>query len=364
VCTPTVAKLLEKDLPEDVALFPLSFYSPRQAGAAFQLASILRERKIQILHSHLFYASLFASPVGWACRVPAIIETPHVREQWRQGWLKSRFVVDRMVGRCVTHYIAVSQANGEYLRQQKGLPGRKIHVIHNGSDLKRFQAGRTSSKNLRAALDLAADTPVLLVAGRLEPQKGHCVLLEALPLIRQEFPRVCTVFAGEGSLEQQLRQQARLLGLEDCVRFVGFQSNMQDWFSLADIKVLPSFFEGLPLVAVESLATGTPLVATAVDGTPEIVIHEKTGLTVPPGDSRGLAQAICRLLANPALRKQYGDAGRRWVLEQFSQEEQLRKTQQLYLRALGRPVSLPVVDDDQSSAETELREVQLVGREI
>jgi len=363
VCTPVVAKLLEKDLPQDVEVFPLSFYKPQQAATALGLAKILRQRRIQILHSHLFYASLFASPVGWACRVPAIIETPHVREQWRQG-LKSRFVIDRWIGRCVTHYIAVSEANARYLIDEKGLPGQKIHVIHNGSDLKRFQSGRTSSRNLRAALGLADDVLVLLVAGRLEPQKGHTVLLEALPLIRREFPQVCTIFAGDGSLQNQLQQRARSLGLYDCVKFVGFQSNMQDWFSLADIKVLPSFYEGLPLVAVESMAVGTPVVATAVDGTPEIVLHEKTGLTVPPGDPAKLAQAICRLLANSGLRKQYGEAGRRWVHEQFSQEKQIRQTEELYLRALGMHDGRVFVSEDQPSTEPESRESALAGRAI
>jgi glycosyltransferase involved in cell wall biosynthesis len=334
VCTPTVAKLLAKDLPPDVEVFPLALHKPQQVKAAFELSGILRQKRIQILHSHLFYASLFASPVGRLSGVPVIVETTHVREQWRQGWLKSRFFVDRAVGRCVTHYIAVSQANADYLEKGKGLPPEKIHVIRNGSDLSRFRA-RGDSENLRARLGLTVDAPILLVAGRLEPQKGHSVLLEALPNIRRRFPQVCAVFAGEGALESQLQKQVESLGLQECVKFVGFQRNMQEWYSLADVKVLPSFFEGLPLVAVESLAVGTPVVATAVDGTPEIVVNEQNGLTVPAGDAVALANAICRLLENPGLRQRYGEAGRRWVHEHFTEEEQVRRTEQLYLRALG-----------------------------
>ena len=101
VCTPEVAQRIRPDLPGDVDLIPLRLRQPRQIEAARRLARILRERRVDVLHSHLFYSSLFASPIGWLCRVPLIVETPHVREGWRRGWLKSRFVVDRLAGRVV-----------------------------------------------------------------------------------------------------------------------------------------------------------------------------------------------------------------------------------------------------------------------
>jgi glycosyltransferase involved in cell wall biosynthesis len=147
---------------------------------------------------------------------------------------------------------------------------------------------------------------------------------------------VRTGFACEGSLRQQLQQHLTRLGLQGAVDFVGFQSNIEEWFSIADITVLPSFYEGLPLVAIESQAAGTPLVASAVDGTPEIVINGETGLTVASGDSKALAEAICKLLADPKLRQQYGSAGRSLVFRNFSQEQQIRKTEQIYLSSRAR----------------------------
>lgn len=334
-CTPELARLMKHDLPDDVEVFPLKLNKPWQLQSAMELAAILRKRQVEVLHSHLFYASLFASPVGWICRVPIVVETPHVREVWRRG-LKSRYTIDRLVGRCVTHYIAVSEANRRYLTEDKGLPDRKVHVIHNGSDLKRFQGLSSNPTELKTAMGFRAEEHVILVAGRLEPQKGHTVLLDAMPLVRRRFPNVRTVFAGEGSLLPQLQQQVTGLGLQGTVDFVGFQSNIEEWFSIADITVLPSFYEGLPLVAIESQAAGTPLVASAVDGTPEIVLNEETGLTVAPGDSRALAEAICKLLANPKLRQQYGSAGRSLVFQKFTQEQQIRKTEQIYLSSRRR----------------------------
>jgi glycosyltransferase involved in cell wall biosynthesis len=359
-CTPELARLMKHDLPADVEVFPLRLDKPWRMWSAMELAAIIRKQHIEVLHSHLFYASLFASPLAWLCRVPVVVETPHVREVWRRG-LKSSYAIDRLVGRCVSHYIAVSEANGRYLTEDKGLPRCKVHVIHNGSDLQRFQSLSSNRAELKTAMGFHTEEPVLLVAGRLESQKGHSVILDALPLVRRRFPNVRTVFAGGGSLLQQLQQQVKRLGLQGAVDFVGFQSNIEEWFSIADITVLPSFYEGLPLVAIESQAAGTPLVATAVDGTPEIVINEKTGLTVPPGDSGALTEAICKLLADPLLRQQYGRAGRSLVFQKFSQEQQIRKTEQIYLSSrervhAGRLDELAAVPLDPGAQDTQWAE--------
>jgi glycosyltransferase involved in cell wall biosynthesis len=237
------------------------------------------------------------------------------------------------VGRCVDYYIAVSEANARYLTEEKGLPGRKIIVIWNGIDLTRFNPTHPAPLDIKRSIGFDDSDPLLLVVGRLEPQKGHHVLLQALPAVCQEFPRARLVCIGEGALRSELEGKARSLGLEGSVRFTGYQSNIPDWLAAADVTVLPSFYEGLPITAIECLAAGKPMVATSVDGTPEVVVNEKTGLTVPPGNADHLAAAICRFLREPELRRRLGTAGRRWVEEHFSLERQIFKTQELYLRA-------------------------------
>jgi glycosyltransferase involved in cell wall biosynthesis len=333
VCPPVLAEKLHPDLPTDVELLPLFLRKPRQLATAIRFGHILRERRVDVLHSHLFYSSLFASPIGWVCRVPVILETPHLSERWRRGWFKSRFVVDRFAGRFVDYYIAVSEANARYLAEEKGLPRKKIIVIRNGCDLGRFDPSHRPPAGLKASLGFQADDPVLVVAARLEPQKGHRVLLQALQGVLREFPQTRLVCLGEGCLRDELESQMCSLGLKDSVRFLGYQSSVVDWLVLSDFTVLPSRWEGLPLTALESLAAGRPVVATAVDGTPEVVIDGKTGLTVPPNDSERLAGAICRLLREPGLRERMGEAGRKWVREHFNEERQVRLTQELYLRA-------------------------------
>jgi glycosyltransferase involved in cell wall biosynthesis len=333
VCAPEVAHQLRPDLPAHVELLPLTLRHPSHAEAALRLARIIRERKVDILHSHLFYSSLFASPIGRLCGTPLILETPHLREHWRKGWFKSRFVVDRLAGRCVDYYIAVSRANGRYLAESKRIAPEKIVVIQNGCDLDRFDPDRPKPLALKRSLGFDDTDPILLVLGRLEPQKGHRVLLNALPAVRREFPRVRLVCVGQGSLRGALEEQARQLSIHEAVYFAGYQPDVVNWLALADVSVLPSYYEGLPLAAIESLAAGRPLVATAVDGTPEVVIDGKTGITVPPGDPSRLADAVCRMLRQPAIAKDLALAGRQWALERFSQERQIRETEEFYLSA-------------------------------
>jgi glycosyltransferase involved in cell wall biosynthesis len=346
VCPLQLADQLRSDVPADVELVPLDFFKPTRLAAALRFSRIIRARRVDILHSHMFCSSLAASPVGWFCRVPVIIETPHVRESWRKGWFKSRFFVDRLVGRFVDHYVAVSAANGAHLAETKGLPKRKIVVIRNGSDLSRFAPAGTVDSDpklgrMRRDLGFKPDDLVLIVAARLEPQKGHRVLMEAMPLILRNFPTVRLVCVGDGRLRSELERQKSELGLEDSVRLVGFQPDVAAWLSMGDITVLPSFYEGLPLVAIESLAVGRPVVATAVDGTPEVILDGRTGFTVPPGDAPSLAEAIGRLLRDPDLRRSFGRAGRSFVLEHFTQERQIAQTQQLYFDALRQRKARP-----------------------
>jgi glycosyltransferase involved in cell wall biosynthesis len=242
---------------------------------------------------------------------------------------------------------------------EKGLPARKVEVIQNGCDLKKFDIGRAPVRGIRESLGFGEDDPILLALGRLEVQKGHRFLLEAHARVLREFPNARLICVGEGVLRAKLEEMARQLGIHEHVRFVGFQSNVADWLALADISVLPSLFEGLPLVAIESLAAGRAMVATDVDGTAEVVVNEKTGLTVSPENVPELVNAILRLLRQPDLRRQLAQAGRQWVVEHFSQEQQIRKTQELYLRAWNlKCAAANRIDIGEASEEHDRRDTQ------
>lgn len=329
----TLIELLRSDLPRDVEAISVDLQSAGDLAAAWSFARLLAKLRIGILHSHMFHASRLASPIGRMMRVPVTIETPHVREHWRKGPIKGRYVIDRLVARFVSAFIAVSEANGEYLRTEKRLPSQKIFVIRNGCSIERFDPARPALSALRTKLGIDQDAPVVLVLARLEPQKGHRVLLEAWKSVAHSYPTARLVCAGDGLLRAQLEAQASTLGIAGSVSFVGQQPNVPDWLALADFTVLPSFYEGLPLAAIESLAAGRPVVATAVDGTSEVVLDGKTGLTVTAGDSAALSAAISQMLASPEMVRTLGAAGRQFVLEHFSRERQVQQTEALYLDA-------------------------------
>jgi glycosyltransferase involved in cell wall biosynthesis len=331
VCPGELLARLRPDLPDDVEALPLELRSHRQLGRMRALYDLLRRQQVQVLHSHGFRPSVLASPVGRWAGVPVMVETPHVREYWRKGW-ESSFVIDRLASRFVDQYIAVSEANRRYLVEEKGLAEKKVALIRNGCDMERFARAHPVTADLKRRAGFAESDPLLLVAARLEPQKGHGVLLRAMALLKPEFPSLRLVALGEGSLRAELEEQMCELGLESSVRMPGHCTDVRDWMSAADVCVLPSFAEGLPLFAIECLAASRAMVASAVDGTPEIVVDGKTGLTVAAGDPAALAQAIGRLLRDPQLAARLGGAGAEWVREWFTLGRQIRETEALYER--------------------------------
>ncbi|MFZ0420456.1 MAG: glycosyltransferase family 4 protein [Candidatus Sulfotelmatobacter sp.] len=334
-CTPELATLLGRELPKDVEMCELRLDRLADFRGMLRLRTFLRKNRIQILHSHMFRASLFASPIGRIARVPVIVETAHVREVWRKGW-KACFVVDRVASKCVDQTIAVSNAIARYLIESKGIAKHKITVIPTAPALCAPAEKCASLAERKRSLGVSETDPLIVLAGRLEPQKGHKVAIDAMIAVLKEFPRAQLMFLGEGSLRSQLEQLVESKELGGNVRFGGFIKNLRDWFAAADLSVLPSFYEGLPMTVLEALQEACPIVATAVDGTPEIIRDGETGILVPPGNAAELGNAICTMLRDREFAKRTAVAGQRDVLRNFSVGNLITRTQELYLRTLDR----------------------------
>jgi glycosyltransferase involved in cell wall biosynthesis len=318
-----------------VRVFPVERTALYDWRKALRFVAFLRRERIALVHSHMFIGSIFASPLARLARAPAVVETFHLRETWREGkWLKGNFWIDRQISRFVDVYIAVSNAVREHLENTKSIPPAKIRTIYNGRDLARFRPpSADEAARIRTDLGLG-NRKMVLVLARLEPQKGHVYMIEAARILAATWPQLTVLFAGAGQLESELRKACDEAMLGGRIRFVGFRPDSARLLAAADVVVLPSLFEGLPLVAIEALATACPMVATNIEGTREIVIDEVTGLLVPPANSDALAGAIDRLLRDRAFARRLGAQGRSLVEQRFSLKAQLDSTVAVYREVL------------------------------
>ena len=203
--------------------------------------------------------------------------------------------------------IAVSDGIKQEL-QGYYLPESKITRIYLGINLNRFQA--SSSHHQAALMDLEIEPDELLIAcvSQARPEKGLEFLLQALPKVKQAKPRVRLLLVGGGPLTEQLRQLAADLGVLDRVTFCGVRNDVETILNQSKLLVLPSMTEGLPLVMLESLACGKPVVASRVGGIPEVVTDGINGFLVQPRDIDGLADKIIKLMSDDDLRARMGKA--------------------------------------------------------
>lgn len=208
----------------------------------------------------------------------------------------------------------------------------KVHVVHCGVDRDVF----TPSSNGRHA---EQDALHVLSVGRLSAAKGHGVLLHAIAQLAAEGVAAHTTIVGDGPLRSQLESLAASLGIRDAVTFAGAlgHDRLPQQFATADVVCLPSFAEGLPVVLMEAMATGKPVVATSVMGIPELVADGETGLLVRPGRPDLVAGALRRLATDTGLRERLGRAARARVADEHDIHREARRLLDLFVRYAGRP---------------------------
>jgi glycosyltransferase involved in cell wall biosynthesis len=302
-----------------------------------RMVRLLRRIRPDIVHLHLvgFNGGRWVLLAARLAGVPKVVCTIHLAPDRRQSW---RTRLDRSIqSRFVDGYIAVSQASREKLVRNLGLPARKVIAIPNAVELHRFeQPVGLARREVRAACGIPEDAPVAGVLARLSEQKGLTYLVAAAPAILAACPGAHIVVVGEGPLRDDLEQQARSLGVDRRLHFVGYQANTVGYLRAMDLFVLPSLYEGMPLSILEAMGAGLPVVATAVDGTPEAVADGETGILVPPADPAALASAVVRLLTDPELAATMGRNGRARAQARFSETVMLDRLERAYDAVLGR----------------------------
>lgn len=303
-------------------------FNPR---TIFELALAIREKKISLLCTHGYKANL----LGWA----ASRFTGRPQIAFARGWTGENWPI-RLYERIERSFLAradwvacVSRPLAEEIGRKRG--GRTLPLVIPNCALFPFQNVVLPVDRLsyRENLGIPQNSFCLCAVGRLSPEKGHRYLLQALADLVRTIPRVVLVLLGEGRRRVELEKQATELGVDRQVIFAGFKKDIRPWIQACDLLVNPSLTEGTPNVVLEAMALGTPVIATAVGGVPDLVEHLLSGVLVPPGDSTALAAAIHGIFCSPADRLHLAQNAQKRLLR-YSPARQTQQLNELYAKAL------------------------------
>jgi glycosyltransferase involved in cell wall biosynthesis len=326
----------------EITAYPLnSFFNRNFARQLGRLRRFLREREIDIVHTHGLYTNVFGIIAGAAARVPVRIasrrETGGLRNAVRRWGERRAFQLSNAI-----------IANAEAVRREliaEGVPSEKVLTVYNGLDVERVAP--PSSLRREEALDLLGlpgDSErrfITIVANVRHPVKDHPMFLRAARRVRERIPQAAFVVAGEGELMPDLRALAAELGIERDVFFTGRCERVAELLAVSEVCVLSSKAEGFSNAILEYMAAARAVVATDVGGAREAIIEGETGYLVPAGDDAMMAERIISLLSDPQRTREMGERGRLAVKKRFSCEAQLERTEKLYVELLTKTASRP-----------------------
>lgn len=302
----------------------LPFPGPFGLGAVSEISRLLAKHRPDVLHSHEFMMSTMGAFAtrGRDCRH---VITMHGGVYFASN-LRRRASL-RLAAETSDHMVAVSQQSRVVLSRQLLLRPDRIEVVPNG-----VTPRKGTGSAVRRELGLQDDQLLLLAVGSLYPVKGHVHLIEALSLIGSNDNRVRVAIAGQGGEESRLRALADDLGVASAVHFLGFRSDVPELLDAADVFVMPSLSEGMPMAMIEAMLASLPIVSTNVGGIPELLTSPDMGVLVDPSDPKGLAEAIRTLVDDPEEMQRLGRAARERALAHFTSSTMVERYLELYRR--------------------------------
>ena len=309
--------------------------TPNVRAAVGGLSDHLRRVRADVLVTHTFKPNILGRVAARRVGIPCVA----VSRGWTWENLKVRVyeTMDRLNLRFVDRVVAVSDGQAARVRKA-GVPSSRLAVIRNAARLNAFVTPDPAFRDRLRAF-CSTDTQVshvVLAAGRLSPEKGFAVLVEAAADVLKTNPQCGFVLFGEGPERAALEARVRELGIVARFRMPGFTADLDKFLAFADVVVLPSFTEGLPNVALEASAAGVPVVATAVGGTPEVIADGQTGFLVPSGQPAAIADRLRQLLDSADLRARMGTAGRERMRAEFTFAAQAERYAELFHSLVAR----------------------------
>jgi glycosyltransferase involved in cell wall biosynthesis len=299
---------------------------PVSQSCARSLHDAFRRHRIMVAHSHEFSMAVYGGWTSWRLGVPHIITMHGVR--YYAGRLQRRLAM-RAAVTASAHTVAVSAPLAQHLRRDLFLPDDRVVTIPNG-----VRWVKPDRVTLREELRLQPDDRLLVAVGNLYPVKGHVHLIDALARLAAAHPGLHVAIGGRGQLEESLKARAREQGIGDRVHLLGLRSDVAAVLAAADVFVLPSLSEGLPLALLEAMLAGCPIVATDVGEVRLALDRGTAGVLVEPANPGALAASIDRLLLDPREARRLGDRAAAHARAKYDLSTMIERYVTLYEAAL------------------------------
>lgn len=296
----------------------------------FRLWKLIRREKPQVVEMFTHDSNMLVLPLAWLAGVPVRIPTHHGMIDGFPRWRER--IHTWMVNHLSHGIVAVSDLTLKKALEE-GIHKEKISVIPNG--ILPVTLKEADRSEVRKQMGAGENDVVLLSVGRLVYQKAHEYLISAMPAVLKELPNVKVGICGDGLLRADLEKQIQSLGLEKEIKLFGMQANVTKYLAAADVFVLPSRWEGLPISLLEAMSAGSPVIATRVEGVDEVVEEGVHGMLVQPESTEELVKAILQLSRDAAQRQRMGSAARLRVLERYTVDRMCERYLKLFEHSLG-----------------------------
>ena len=300
--------------------------------ALLSLWRLLIREKPSMVHTHTSKAGILGRLAAKLAGVPIIIHRPHGHVFYGHfGPLVSKcfLLTERVMARITDRMVALTEAERNDHIALSVFGPEKIATIHSGVDVDQFMNVQVNIAEKKRTLGLNSKGLVVGTVGWLLPIKGPMHLLKAMSNVWESHPKTTLIFVGKGDLEIGLKEEVRRMGVSDKVVFLGWRDDIPEIMQVLDVFVLPSLNEGMGRVLVEAMAAGKPVVASRVGGILDLVKEGQNGFLAEPGDEKGLAIAIKKLLEDKKMRDEMGKRGRE-IAQDFSVEKMIEKVDVLY----------------------------------
>lgn len=271
----------------------------------YRLARTLKRLRINVVHTHMYESNLFGSLAAKLAGIPVVVTTEHGENPWKRGF--HRWLERNLISSIADMRLCVSPKILEIRRDLERIPATKLRLMVNGTVV---------PNEIRAPRETG--TLIVGAVGRFIPAKDYGSLIRAISALKKSGHELRLCLLGDGPCRAELSELQDELALCEDVEMPGMVSNVDEWYRKFDIFVSSSVREGLPMVLLEAMARGIPVVATDVGACADVVHHETGGLIVPPSNPSELAAAIERLATDPDLRKRLGENARAIVVDRYS----------------------------------------------